>query len=394
MEQFAAILIRSTFSFLVLSLILIASIQAEDVEGEAVAAGDVRPHLEYLASPDRRGRDTWGKQESRDYILARFQEYGLQPLFPEDSWWQWLPNRDPDDGSDNYEGQNLGGFVQGTDPQLRQEWIVVNAHYDHLGVIRGRIYPGADDNASGVSMLLEVAERIAKSPLRRSVAFVSFDREEELLWGSRWFVAHSPIPLDQIKLCVTADMIGRSLGGLQSQTVFIMGAEHSHAVRHAIDHVPLPDKLELAPLGTDYVGPRSDYAPFRDERIPFLFYSTGETPDYHTPRDTLDKIDFDKTARISTHILRTIQTLGDSEEDIHWRPAEYHNLEEAQAVHRVVSTLLNADDGGRYALSNSQRFFVSQIFAKTKYMLSVERVTDEERSWLKRATQILMFTTF
>lgn len=378
----------------VLYMLTVSAAPVDAQEFPPIVPMDVRPHIEFLGNVDRRGRDGWGKDESRDYLLDRFREWGLQPLFPDRQWFQWLPSRDRVEGADSFEGQNIGGFIPGTDPLLQDQWIVVNAHYDHLGVRRGKVYPGANDNATGVAMLLEVARRVAAHPLRRSVAFVAFDREEELLWGSRWFVAHPPVPLDRIKACVTADMIGRPLGGLGLPIVFIMGAEHSPTVRSAVHAVPRDGKLELAELGADIVGNRSDYVPFRDREIPFLFYSTGESPEYHTPLDRVETIDFELTAAVSSHILAVVERLGTTDDTPKWTPPDYAKLAEAEAVHRVTVKLLEVDAEGRDPLSNSQRFFISQVRSKTAYMLSRRRVSDEERAWLKRATQILMYTVF
>src|SRR4029077_10487164 len=107
------------------------------------------------------------------------------------------------------QGANVGARLIGTDPQRRDEWIIVSAHYDHLGVRGGVLYPGADDNASGVAMMLEVARAFVQAPERprRSVLFIGFDLEEVGLFGSRYFVEHPPVPLDRVKLFVTADMI-------------------------------------------------------------------------------------------------------------------------------------------------------------------------------------------
>ena len=114
---------------------------------------------------------------------------------------------------------------------------------------------------------------------------------------------HPPWPLEQIKLFITADMIGRSLGDLPLPTVFVMGSEHARGLKDALMQTRLPPGLELSPLGADLVGTRSDYGPFRDRKIPFLFFSTGEHPDYHTPQDVPEKVDFTKAAAISSVIL-------------------------------------------------------------------------------------------
>lgn len=353
----------------------------------------VTPHLAYLASPEREGRDDWGKVEAREYIIALFKESGLHPLF-DGSYLQAVPEFGHAGDAPPVVGQNIGGYVRGTDPELRDEWIIVNAHYDHLGIRRGRIYPGADDNASGLAMLIEVARQVSRNPTRRSIAFVSFDLEEKLLWGSRWFVAHPPMPLEQMKCCLTADMIGRSLGGLDFPVVFALGAEHSEQVKAALDAVAPTPPLEVARLGIEIVGIRSDYGPFYYKRIPFLFFSTGEHPDYHTPRDTFERLDIPKVANVSTLMLGITQELGNLAQPITWNALPPPDLEEVQAVARVTQLLLNADEQGEFSLSNVQRFLISQVNSKTNYMLRIQKISPEERKWLVRATQVILYSTF
>lgn len=382
-------------AFLVLVHLLLAeSSFAQGVIVQEISADDIRPHIMFLAADEQLGRRNAGKQRARDYIVSQFAEVGLSPLFDGD-WRQSVPIRvSTGRGEEGQEGQNLGGFIEGTDPALKDEWIVINAHYDHLGVQWGRIYPGADDNASGVSMLIEVARKLKQAPLKRSVAFVAFDFEESLLWGSRWFVGHTPMPLDQIKLSITADMIGRSLGGLGIPTVFLLGAEHSEIVRDAISGVRVPTGLEIAQLGTDMIGTRSDYGPFRDQQIPFLFFSTGEHPDYHTPYDKPERIEYDKAARICTVIQRLVSEIGNGENSPVWERAVYQKLEEAIAVHRVTEHLVEADRVGDVELSGMQRFFVTQVKNKTGYMIRAGRVSDEERKWVSRMALMLIATVF
>ena len=164
---------------------------------------------------------------------------------------------------------NVGACLIGADPALRDEWIIVSAHYDHLGVRGGVLYPGADDNASGVAMMLEVARCLveAPEPPRRSVMFVGFDLEEIGLFGSRYFVEHPPVPLGRVKLFLTADMIGRSLGGVCGAHAFVMGTEHSPGLRPWIEESAAGEPVTLGTLGTDLlVLNRSDYGPFRARR--------------------------------------------------------------------------------------------------------------------------------
>ncbi|WP_197440908.1 M28 family peptidase [Thalassoglobus neptunius] len=388
---------------LIFSLIVPASIafssdeHTEEAPENAIETGitaqALKPHLEYLASPDRRGRDDWGKIESADYIIARFEEFGIRPLF-EDGFIQAVPDFNDKSAEPIIMGRNIGGFVEGTDPDLKKEWIVVNAHYDHLGVRGGKVFPGADDNASGVSMLLELAKHFGQNPARRSIAFLAFDLEEHLLWGSRWFLAHCPLEEESIRFCLTADMIGRSLGGLDLPTVFVMGAETSPQVSACLDQIAVPEDLEIARLGTDIVGTRSDYGPFRYRKIPFLFFSTGEHPDYHTPQDTLEKLDVEKIARVSTAMLRVTDEMANLPSSIDWDVDTTPSLHEVRAIHSVTKQLLDAEERGDFEMTDLQRLFVSQVKSKTGYMLRTGRISPTERTWLVRSTQLMMFSLF
>ena len=194
-------------------------------------------------------------------------------------------------------------------------------------------------------MLLEVARMLAEAGTapKRSVAFVAFDLEERMLWGSRWFAAHPPRPLEQLKLFITADMIGRSLGDLSLPMVFVLGSEHSPQVRQTLQEVTAPDGLEVARMGIDIIGTRSDYGPFRDRQIPFLFFSTGEHPDYHSPRDVPDRIDFVKAARVSELVLRVCKHVADSENTPEWTSDVRTDIAEAQALNRIAVLLEKAD---------------------------------------------------
>ncbi len=376
-----------------IAVLLVGLAHSEVVAQQPITASQIRPHIEYLASPQRRGRRGDGKEQARKYIISHFEEAGLTPLFSGE-WRQIVPDRGADSGEAGEEGANLGGFIPGSDPVLKDEWIIINAHYDHLGVQWGQVFPGADDNASGVSMLIEVARELKKTPLKRSVAFVAFDFEESLLWGSRWFMGHLPMPVEQIRFSLTADMIGRSLGGLGLPTVFVIGAEHSGVVRNALQNLQAPKKLEIAQLGADMIGTRSDYGPFRDQQIPFLFFSTGEHPDYHTPDDTADKIEYDKAARICSVIRELVFVIANGDVAPEWESPAYQKLEEARAVYRVTEQLLESEMAGDIRLSAMQRFFVTQVKAKSGYMLKAGRVSDDERKWVARTAQLLLVAVF
>src|SRR5262249_17341258 len=152
----------------------------------------------------------------------------LKPAFG-DSFFQeipWLVKKD-DNETPSFIGRNVAAILPGSDPHLRDEWILLSAHFDHLGQFKGQFFPGADDDASGVAMLLEVAERFAlqKEKPRRTMLFIAFDQEESGLLGSTHFAAHPPLPFPKLKAALTADMIGRSMANLMDEYVFALGSE-------------------------------------------------------------------------------------------------------------------------------------------------------------------------
>jgi hypothetical protein len=363
----------------------------------AISTDRVRAHVEFLASPELEGRGTAkGKRLAAKYIVDRFGQLGLKPAFPNHGFVQDVPGQKGDEGQTAVIGRNLGAWLPGRDPKLRDEVVILNCHYDHLGVNRetGAVFAGADDNATGVAMMLEVARELSatKLPPRRSVAFVAFDLEERMLWGSRWFAAHPPWPIEQIKLCVTADMIGRSLGDLPLPLVFVLGSEHAPELRKHLDGVATPEGLEVARMGVDLIGTRSDYGPFRDRRVPFLFISTGEHPDYHTSRDTAERVDHDKVARVSNLILGLIRIVADADSAPAWSDRPEHELDEVRALHRITELLLQAN--GDKQLTQVQRFFVSNVKTRTLQILKAGEMKPDDRAWLIRSSQLLLLTVF
>ena len=368
----------------------------------AISASDVRPHVEYLASPRLEGRGTpRGKQLARDYLRRQFEELQLAPLFGKTGYFQDIPGPAGQDGERSVLGRNIGGWIRGSDPELRDEFVILSAHYDHLGVDKeGRIYTGADDNAGSVAMMLEVARQFTRAEKRprRSLVFLSCDLEEKLLWGSRRFVAHPPWPIQQVKLFITAEMIGRTLGDLPMKTIFVLGAERGEGLRNTVNDVALPPELEVAHLGIDIVGTRSDYGPFQSENVPFLFFSGGEHPDYHTPRDTANRVDYMRVAQVSNLIASVCRTVADAQTPPAWIEKPRHGLDEVRALHGITELLLSSDnagqDAGRPRLTQVQRFAVTNMHQRTTQILERGQVLPDERPWLVRSAQVLMLTVF
>ena len=355
-----------------------------------ISVTDVKPHVQWLADPARRGRSGESARESANYLRDHFRRLKLRPLFGE-SYFQSLPGRKDEKKQARTIGQNVGAVLPG---RKSDEIVILSAHYDHLGVRKNRVYPGADDNASGVALMLEIARHLAnrKTPPERTIAFIGFDLEERLLWGSRWFAANPPWPLEQVKLFITADMVSRSLGNLPLPTVFCLGSEHAPQLRTVLDRVGAPKGLEVARLGVDLIGTRSDYGPFRDRKVPFLFFSTGEHPDYHSTRDTPERVDYPKLARVSNLVLAVLSEVADGRADPEWTDTVVPGLDEPRALHRITSLLM--EEERLNGLTDLQKLLVSTTRNKCRQILDAGKITADDRKWLVRASGLLLFSVF
>jgi len=351
--------------------------------------GRIREHIAFLSSEKLAGRSGRGSKLAADYLKQQFAALKLEPLFAGE-YFQQVP------GGDKLHipaGQNVGAVLRGNDPKLRDEYIIIAAHYDHLGRSGESFYPGADDNASGTAMLLETARMLSQQPdkLKRSVMFVGFDLEERLLWGSRWFVAHPPVPLENIKCLLVADMIGRSLAGLDLNSVFVMGSEYSPQLRTVLNETETPETLHVARLGVDLIGVRSDYGPFWNEEIPFLFFSTGEHPDYHKPTDTADKIRYPQVRMVIRLVYDLAEQLADAEEAPAWSNDVEPSIEEVRAVRTIAIRLLENQSVAN-PLGASQLLLLGHIKTQTAQILNRGTMTSGERTWLIRVSQLLLFS--
>ncbi len=197
---------------------------------------------------------------------------------------------------------NVVGMVRGTDPVLKDEYIVVGAHLDHVKAVNGQICNGADDNASGSAGVMEIAEAVAMSPCRRSVVFVTFTAEEMGLLGSRYFVSSGAFPKEQLKFNINLDMIGRSDPANEESRghYLITSKKYINKLKSFITDI---DKgITDFPLiyFDDHDSPGgSDHKSFISEGIPGFFFFSGAHKDLHMPGDDPDKIDYPKAESIS-----------------------------------------------------------------------------------------------
>ena len=356
----------------------------------------LRRHVTTLASPEFAGRRDRGAELARDYLIAEFRSLRLAPLFG-DSFRQEVTGPEPG----TVLGVNLGAKLEPTDPKFADDWIILSAHYDHLGTNGGVVYPGADDNASGVAMMLEVARTLVEDPetRRRGIMFVGFDLEERGpkgefgLRGSQFFASHPPRPLAQVRLFVTADMIGRSLGGICRDDVFVLGSEHEPAVRPWVEEAATGQPVRINLLGSDVlVIDRSDYGPFRTRQIPYLFFTTGENPLYHSPRDVAKTLDYEKLTAISQIIARVIRSASQAESVPGWSATPDYPLAEAVAFRHVFQTLLDHRDDlkiGAYQVA-----LIKRAIETADGVIKRGVLLDTERNVIVRTAQIVLFTVF
>jgi hypothetical protein len=350
--------------------------------------GRYKAHVATLASAEFGGRRGQGAARAAAYVEREFQRLGLEPLFAA-GYVQEIPHF----STGVVLGRNVGAKIVGTDPKLKDEWIIVAAHFDHLGHAARGYFPGADDNASGVAMMLEAARCFAQDDAkpRRSIMFIGFDLEEEGLWGSRYFVDHPPEPLDRVKLFVTADMIGRDLAGVCKDFVFVFGTETSPGMKAVIDQAAKSEPVDLGLIGNDLlIVDRSDYGPFRKLSIPYLFFSTGENPHYHRQTDTSDTLDYDKALATTRIVLTILRRSASADHMPPWNGTTEPSLEEAIAVRDVMRRLLAHRDS--LDVGPAMTLLLRSTLSKLDAIIARGAITRAERAQLVRASMVLMMT--
>lgn len=226
---------------------------------------------------------------------------------------------------------NAVGWVRGSDPELRDEYVLFSAHMDHVGVgppVDGdSIYNGADDDASGTATILELAEAFASGqPPRRSVVFLAVSGEEEGLLGSRWYTQNPAFPLNRTVAAINMDMIGRNW----RDTVAAVGMEASTlgatARAVAADHPELGMTVVGDRWPDENLFVRSDHYHFAREGVPAIFFFSGLHEDYHGPGDEAHKLDYAKTARIGRLLYLFGRRVADADERPTWDREVYRDL--------------------------------------------------------------------
>ncbi|MFQ5704586.1 MAG: M20/M25/M40 family metallo-hydrolase [Gemmatimonadales bacterium] len=229
---------------------------------------------------------------------------------------------------------NVVGILEGSDPELKKEYVVFSAHMDHVGVgqpVNGdSIYNGADDDASGTIAVVEAAEAFSKLRPRpkRSLIFLTVSGEEKGLWGSEYFASHPTVPASQIVADLNTDMVGRNW----PDTIVVIGKEHSdlgttlNRVNKAHPELNMTAIDDIWPEERFYY--RSDHFNFARKGIPILFFFNGTHPDYHRPSDEVEKIDAEKESRIVKLVFYLGLEIANAAERPKWNPESYRQIVE------------------------------------------------------------------
>lgn len=269
----------------------------------------IRETVMALCAPACAGRKPGTAQgrAARAVIVEALRGAGLDPFE------QAVPGCD---------GANVLATIPGEDPR----YVVVGAHYDHLGIDGKDVYWGADDNAAAVGVLMAVASSLAGDRKGRGVIIAAFDGEEPPFagtagMGSEAFVQNPSVPLSSIDFMICMDLVGHRVGAEHlpdsiGHSLFALGAEKSTGTRALVEGMAQAQPgLVVRPVDAEIIRPLSDYAAFWREQVPFLFLSAGRSAVYHTPLDTPEKLDFEKidaTAHWLTQLTRAARVRDDA----------------------------------------------------------------------------------
>jgi Peptidase family M28 len=224
-------------------------------------------------------------------------------------------------------GENVIGFIEGADEKLKNEYVFVTAHYDHLGKRGETMYPGADDNASGSSSVLEICRAFVEAKkagkgTRRSVVVMLVSGEEKGLLGSEYYSKRPIFPLENTVVDLNVDMVGRidPKHGENGNYIYLIGSDKLSIELHNINEANNKKytNIELDYTYNDENDPnrfyyRSDHYNFAKNGIPVIFYFNGTHADYHQPTDTADKINFDKMKKIASLVFYTAWEVANKE---------------------------------------------------------------------------------
>jgi hypothetical protein len=264
--------------------ILVAAFVIGLLSISAVSVDQLKAHVTWLADPARQGRHagTPAAAAAAQYISQQLKDLGC-----------------------DVQMQDFGGGRRNVVGKIgkAERYVLLGAHYDG----QGSGMPSASDNAAGVAVVLELIRDLKEKELPVSLVAVAFDDEEQGLNGSRYFVDHPLYSLDNAQAAITFDTMGRQFMDLSSWTLFVLGAEYSKELAAAVEKRSQPEMLVV---GTDLIGPRSDFAGFAVKRVPYLFFTHATHKDYHGMGDTADRVNYTRLAQDSQLIAQIVEDIA------------------------------------------------------------------------------------
>ncbi|NUR35099.1 MAG: M28 family peptidase, partial [Gemmatimonadaceae bacterium] len=283
-------------------------------------AGGILHDIAWLADDrvEGRGTGTAGNDSAAAWLARRHAALGVRPLGDRAGYVQVFTARSAQMAhagqAEGVTTRNVLGLIPGRDPALRGEYVVIGAHFDHLGrsaanamdpEARDAVRNGADDNASGTAAVLELARLLVARPARRSVVVAHFSGEELGLLGSQWFVDHPPVSLDSAVAMVNFDMVGR----LRNDKLIVYGVATARELPAILDSANVAPRLAISAVG-DGFGP-SDQSSFYARGVPVLHFFTGLHDDYHRASDDVAKINAAGEARVVALAERVVRAIAD-----------------------------------------------------------------------------------
>jgi hypothetical protein len=321
-----------------LSFLLAGSLIPQD------AAKDVQERLKatvsFLASDDLKGRaiGTPEGEKAGRWMAEQFEKIGLKKVSP-DGYLQRFKTAEA-----LPQGFNVIGMLEGAS----DEFVALCCHHDHVGTRNGKIYNGADDNASGCAVLLEVAKSCAalKEKPKRSLLFCSFDGEERMLMGSRYFVGSGFVDMSKVVALICMDMMGGNFFPRDTTSLYALGAENSPQIAEAMRKIPKIEGLDVRPMGVNLIEPlgdiaaRSDYGSFRLKKVPFVFLSSGQPWTYHKPEDVVERLNLVKMEKGAAFVRRLLLDLAAVEARPRYVRQQGTSLEDLKAISETVRRFL------------------------------------------------------
>ena len=308
----------------------------KDLSEKTTTKSNIEGHIYFLADDLLRGREA-GTPENKiaaAYLANTLRSYGVKPNPESGDYYQRMILDIPARGNheaQSFESQNVIGMVEGTDPELKKQYVIYSAHYDHVGVrnipnLTDSIFNGARDNAVGTTTVLAMAKNLAKYPTKRSALFILFTAEEKGLLGSRYYVENPVLPLEQMVYCFNSDNGGYNDTSLAT----IVGLERTSVGQHIKDAAAAFGLTAIDdPAGEQGLFDRSDNVSFAKKGIPSPTFSMGfksfdgdVTKYYHQPIDVANSLGYDYLLKFFRSYVLSGRKIGNDPKTPVWTPGD------------------------------------------------------------------------